>query len=331
MHLYQSVNKLLEKGFSLIEFMIAIAISMIVLLAVSIAWQTGMVTQQAQTDNSRLNETVRFAVDLLSREIRQAGLTNKASNPPELNFCSTASTLGAIAGINDPATIDPTFTGMKISGTAIPVLNLSDAIRVRYYGEDPNAGGVANGTSLSTDCLGNTVPSRTLVEDTLYVASDPKNNGEPALWCHTSNPNPLSVANNPAPIVSGVESLQILYGLDTDGDGIINEYLPWQLIPYFPAPNNLIQNTDGILAVKVSIIARSADAVTAGPAAAKTYYHFGQPPPWGTPPLNYQYVDPTGAGAGTTFTSPVDNRLRLPQPVSTEIAIRNFSNCSVQF
>jgi type IV pilus assembly protein PilW len=331
------MNKLLEKGFSLIEFMIAIAISMIVLLAVSIAWQSGFAMQQAQTDNGRLNETVRFAIDLLSREIRQAGLINKATNPPELNFCSTATTLAAIAGINDPTSgapsIDPTITGMNFAGNAITVANLSDAIRVRYYGEDQNAGGLTGGTGPTTDCLGNTVPSRTLVEDTLYVAADPNNNGEPALWCYTNNPN--SAAAPSQPIVSGVESLQILYGLDTDGDGIVNQYIPWQLIPNSPA-NNLIKNSDGILSVKVSIVARSANAVTTGSTVPTTYYHFGSTyvDPGGTSGAQVCVNPPLGntqCAAATQVVIPNDNRLRLPQPVSTEIAIRNFSNCSVQF
>lgn len=322
------MNRLLEKGFSLIEFMIAIAISMIVLLAVSIAWQSGFSMQQAQTDNGRLNETVRFAIDLLSREIRQAGLINKATNPPELNFCSTAATLAAVAGINDPASgvasIDPTIKGTNFAGNAITVLNLSDAIRVRYYGEDANAGGVAGGTALSTDCLGNTVPGRTLVEDTLYVATDPNNNGEPALWCYTSNPT--SAAVTPQPIVSGVESLQILYGEDLDSDGIINHYVPAQLVTSF----------DNVLSVKVSIIARSANAVTTGSTVAKTYYHFGATyaDPGGTSGAQVCVNPPAGNTQCVAATQAVisnDNRLRLPQPVSTEIAIRNFSNCSVQF
>ena len=284
---------------------------MIVLLAVAMAWQTGIVMQQSQSDTSRLNETVRFAVDLLSREIKQAGLINKATNPPEFNFCSaspqnlTTPFGAAIAGVNDPATIDPTITGMNFAGAAIAVSNLSDAIRVRYYGDDPNAGGVNGGTELSSDCLGNAIPSRTLVEDTLYVAPDPNNNNEPSLWCHTSNPPPNGVAAS-QPMVAGVESLQILYGEDLDADGIVNRYVPSQLVTSF----------DNVLSVKVSIVARSANAVTPGPAVSKTYYHFGLPPP-----STDTYVDPGGT-AGTQFTSPVDNRLRLPSPASKIIPYR---------
>lgn len=289
---------------------------MIILLAVSIAWQSGYVTQRAQSDASRLNETVRFSIDLLSREIKQAGFINKFSSgtkPAERTFCFATPTFAAIAGVNDPATINPATTGINFSGAGVTVLNSSDAIRVRYYGDDVGVGGVAGGTSVTSDCFGNPIQNPAastpaqIIEDTLYVAPDPNNNNEPALWCQTSNP--ASAAAPSQPMVSGVESMQILYGEDLDLDGIINRYVPAQLVTNF----------DNVLSVKLSIVARSANAVSVGVPAGKIYFHFGN-----------SYVDPGGT-TGTQFTGPADNRLRLPQPLSTEIAIRNFSNCSVQF
>jgi type IV pilus assembly protein PilW len=288
-----------EKGFSLIEFMIAIAISLVIMLAVSIAWQSGYKTQQSQSSVSRLNETVRFSMDLLSREIKQAGLINTTNaSVVENNFCSTTTVGSGILGINDPATINPTTTGLSLTGATVTILNKSDAIRVRYYGED-----ATTGTTSTSDCLGNIVPNGILVEDTLFVAADPGNSSEPSLWCRTSNPNATAPSQ---PMVAGVESLQILYGEDIDNDGIVNRYVPWQLV----------SNPDNILSVKVSIIARDAAVTTLGVPAGKVYSHFGT-----------TYVDPTGVTPGTLFSDPGDNRLRLPQPQSTEIALRNFSHC----
>jgi type IV pilus assembly protein PilW len=323
MYLYQFVTYKREKGFSLVEFMVAITISMIILLAASIAWQSGYSTQKAQSDISQLNETVRFSIDLLSREIKQAGFLNKASLPPLVSFCSTAMpgvatiTGSAIAGVNDPATINATATGSTFSGAGTTVANLSDAIRVRYYGDDTTVG---NGTSPSFDCLGNTIPDRTLVEDTLYVAPDPNNLGanntrEPALWCYTSNPN--SAAAPSQPMVSGVESLQILYGEELNNatwgySGVNNHYVPAQLVT----------NWDHVRSVKISIIARSANAMSNASPTAKVYYHFGT-----APATADAYTDPTTGTTGTTFTpaANVANRYRLIQPFSTEISVRNIN------
>lgn len=325
MHLYQPVSTLREAGYSLVEFMVAITISLIIMLALAIAWQSGFKTQQSQTDVSRLNETIRFSVDLLSREIKQAGLINTATTMlNETNFCSTSTMGSSIVGVNDPATINPAgapTAGHLPAGTTA-VLNKSDAIRVRYYGEDPNAGTTGASTNLSRDCLGTPVTAGALVEDTMFVAADPNNNNEPALWCHTSNVN--AGANSTLPMVAGVESLQILYGEDISSplDGIIDRYVPWQLI----------LNADNILSVKVSVVARSPNPVSLD-TTAKTFYHFGGATAGAAGSVGsvLPYTDPTGGSSpGTIFVPPANPnermRLRLP-PMSTEIAVRNFDFC----
>lgn len=318
MHLYQPVNNLRAKGYSLVEFMVAITISLIIMLAVAIAWQSGFKTQQSQTDVSRLNETIRFSIDLLSREIKQAGLINTSTTTlNEPSFCFSGAAGSSLLGVNDPVTINPVgaATGGHLPSGATAVLNQSDAIRIRYYGEDPFAGtGTTATTDVSHDCLGYAVNKGTLVEDTLYVAADPNNNNEPTLYCHTSNVN--AAPNATLPMVSGIESLQLLYGEDLDGDGIVNHYVPWQLVT----------NPDNILSVKVSIVARSPNLVSLD-TTAKTFYHFGGSNGL-TGSIGSQsiYTDPTGGAAGTTFTAPNDKRLRLP-PMSTEISIRNFGYC----
>ncbi|VVC84293.1 PilW family protein [Sideroxydans sp. CL21] len=331
MHLYQPVNNSRIKGYSLVEFMIAITISMIIMLAVAVAWQSGFKTQQSQTDVSRLNETIRFAIDLLSREIKQAGYTNTTTSlMNELSFCSTTTVGSSIVGVNDPANINPAGpvpagpTGHLPAGSTI-VMNQSDAIRVRYYGEDTIAGTFAPtpSTNTSQDCLGNPIALGTLIEDTMYVAADPNNKNEPTLWCHTSNPN--AGVNSTLPMVAGVESLQILYGEDISSplDGIIDRYVPWQLVT----------NPDNILSVKVSIVARSPNPVALD-TTAKTFYHFGGATAGvaGSVGSIMPYTDPTGGSSpGTIFVAPtIPNdakmRLRLP-PMSAEIAVRNFSFC----
>lgn len=328
MHFYLSVKKSCETGYSLVEFMVAITISLIIMLAVAIAWQSGYKTQQSQSDVSRLNETMRFAMDLLSREIRQAGLINKTTSNPNLtepSFCSSNGVGGTIVGIDDPANINPlgaaTSIPRQLPAGSTQIQNKSDAIRVRYYGEDPNAGTIGVSTSVSQDCLGYPITAGALVEDTLFVAADPNNKNEPALWCHTSNAN--AGANSTLPLVAGVESLQLLYGEDTTPtpDGIIDRYVPWQLV----------SNPDNILSVKVSIVVRSPTDLVSVDTTAKTFYHFGGATAGvpGSVGSVAAYTDPKGASAGTTFVAPIDKRLRLP-PMSTEIALRNFPNCLLQ-
>ena len=60
-------------GFSLIELMIAMAISLILLLGVTQIYLGTSATNRAQEGLSRVQENARFAIDSLSRDIRHAG------------------------------------------------------------------------------------------------------------------------------------------------------------------------------------------------------------------------------------------------------------------
>ncbi|QIT56616.1 prepilin-type N-terminal cleavage/methylation domain-containing protein [Aquisalimonas sp. 2447] len=74
-------------GFSLIELMIAMAISLILLLGVTQIYLGTSATNRAQEGLSRVQENARFAIDSLSREIRMAGYNGcPRSKSPELSI-----------------------------------------------------------------------------------------------------------------------------------------------------------------------------------------------------------------------------------------------------
>ncbi|HWW06702.1 PilW family protein [Collimonas sp.] len=304
----------MQRGMSLIELMIAIAIGLVIMLAMTQVYMSGYGVQRAQTDTAQLNETARFSFDLLSRELKKSGYRNAwavGSSTPAPLCAATSANLGSLSGLNDPTKVNPAssdFTG----GTQVAVANLSDVLRVRFYGESftKNGATIASSTAATAamlDCQGYPVAQNQLVEDTLYVAKDPNNNNEPTLFCNTSNPTPVVGTTHPGPmaLVSGVESMQLLYGEDTDADGIVNQYVPW----------NKVVNSDHILSVKVSIVARSPNAVgVASPTTA--FQHF-----------NAQYPASGNSDLGAVFTPPVPTDNRIRQMLSTEIAVRNFNSC----
>ena len=282
------MNIQLQRGLTLIELMIAMAISLLIVLAITAAYFTGSTTQRNIDEVARVNETARFSFDLLSKEIRKSGFENQWGITAKVTpFCSSPPTTvgSALAGVDGPATT-------VIGGVTETIVNQSDVLRVQFYGEDTTA------TTSILDCQGNPVAANTLVADTLFVAQNPLNNNEPTLYCHTSNPaNPGKVA-----LVSGVESLQVLYGEDTDADGIINSYVPWPKVV----------NPDHILSIKVSVVARSQNQV-ATQTNTTALQHFGAT--YATPAV-------TNADNGSLFTPPGD--LRLRKIFSTEIATRDY-------
>lgn len=286
-----------QRGVTLVELLVAMTIGLMIALVITQAYLNGVRTQQTQNDMTRLQESARFAFQLVSDEIKKAGFrdTYKVSSTAH-NFCSGTTTPGSqITGQNDLTTVS------LLAGGTSAVLNNSDAITVRYYGEN-NAAGNPDGAIL--DCTGNPVGLNTLVTETLYISADPANSNEPTLYCDSS------AAAAPVGLIAGVESMQFLYGEDSDGDGIINYYAPFGSVA-------LPTQIDQIKSVMVSLVIRTPNAVGSG-SNATVFNHFGS---------TYAAGATAPAGdAGSVFTPPLDNRIRLQS--GTVVALRNSANCS---
>lgn len=284
-----------SSGFSLIELLIAMAIGILVLFVISQSYLSGMFVHNQQSEELRVHESARFASELLARSIRRSGYRNTWAGYPSTynysgfpqDFCATSATGSQMAGKTGPSTIDPAAASM--TGATVAIANASDVIRIRGYGEDNATGTAADGSVL--DCLGNSIRRGQLVEETLYVANDNTNNNEPALYCRTSFSGGSS-----APLVPGVERLKLLYGEDTDGDGVINRYVDFANLTPGTGPDNVRE-------VMISMVVRSPDPVSRQ--LTTTNRSFSQ--------------------FESTFTAPSDNRLR--RVFSTTVALRNFRQC----
>ena len=157
---------------------------------------------------------------------------------------------------------------MDLGGGIIPtVLNTSDTVTFRYYGHDnPDTvtpPGTADGSVV--DCQGNSVRRDDMLTETLYVAADATNNNEPTLFCGSVLvPFTGATTRVQVPLIPGVESLQLLYGEDTDGDGVINRYVPIQSV----------SDLGAIKAIWVSVVIR-APGSSAPAAQSLVFNHFG--------------------------------------------------------
>ena len=54
-----------DSGFTLIELLISMTIGLLIALVVTQAYLSSLTTQRSQTDQTRLNESARFAFDLI--------------------------------------------------------------------------------------------------------------------------------------------------------------------------------------------------------------------------------------------------------------------------
>jgi type IV pilus assembly protein PilW len=272
-----------QSGFSLVELMVAMTIGLLITMVIAEMFVGNKRTHTVQDENARMQENARFALSLLSRQIRIAGFKRSE--------CASG-TCFFDAG-------NPMITGQNDVD-----LHTSDRVSVQAFGSDNAAGAAADNSVV--DCLGNGVRQDARVNDTYYIAADAANNNEPTLYCLRAGDAAGS------PLIPGVESMQILYGEDSntaDGLKAADRYLP--------AGNAALQ-WDRVVSVRISMVLRSGEAASPSIVSRK-YNHFGQ---------QYAPADNAPVGdPGAVFNSAgtqLDFKLR--RIFQTTIALRNRVN-----
>ncbi len=152
------------KGFSLVELLIAMAIGLILLAGIVKVWLGSRQIQQANTALAAVQESGRFAISVLERNIRLGGF---------------------------PLYKDP--TGAQVFDSAKTAdADPSDGIAVDYAADQPCRGVARAGAAVKTHAF-------TVVNGALQCSG--------------------------IVLATGIDAMQIQYGVDTDKDGIANQYL----------------------------------------------------------------------------------------------------------
>lgn len=178
-----------QRGFTLIELMIAMTIGLILMLVIGTVFTSSRQAFRVQEDNARIQESGRFALEIIGRNIKQAGHA-------EIPFTG----------------FKVAFTGEAITGTD-GAAGAPDTLTVQYDG-------VINDTSCGTTI---DAGEGTIIQNNFNLDAA---NAE--LKCAGTNevtpliPNPPPTGNV---ILENVEDLQIWYGIDTTGDQSANQYI----------------------------------------------------------------------------------------------------------
>lgn len=180
-----------QLGLTLVEIMVSLTIGLIVLAAIGSVYLGSRQTYRVQEDNARLQEAGRYALEVIGRSVRQAGADaemsfNPVTGTPE---CNVAGVCVPVAGANGAA--------------AAP-----DSLIVQFYAgrEELNAGAWG-----SRDCTGGFVASGNVVTNTFDVSA--------------ANLRCTGGVGGVQPLVSDIEDLQIIYGIDTSGDQSADQYV----------------------------------------------------------------------------------------------------------
>ena len=318
----------LQQGLTLVELLVAMAISAVVALAAISALiisRQGFTTVDAA---SQLRDNARFATDLIQRLGVQTGFVEidiaTTTRPSDL----TTNPITKVLGFNNsiPSSTDP--SNSATARTVPTSLGFgSDVLILRYQTTAAFKGATTSDRSM-IDCFGNSptvLPTDRddLRSNVLHVALD--NNGEPALMCSTDT-NVIS-----QPIVRGVENFQVLYGVDgvvagtavtATATSLATTYLRADQMAVTPDITGVLTNANWrrVRSVRVGMVIRGAIG-SAQESTARTYYPFGLAisASGGTPGSAMSSTN----DAGTIFSPPADSRLR--QVVTLTIHLRNES------
>ncbi len=182
-----------QQGFTLVELMIAMTIGLIILLVIGTIFTSNRQAFRMQEDNAHIQESGRFALEIIGRSIKQAGNA-------EIPFTG----------------FKVAFTGVAITGTD-GAAGTADTITVQYDG-------VAGDTSCSTTIdAAEVAAGRTIIQNHFNLDAA---NAE--LQCEGTNEATPGIPG-PSPIgdviLENIEDLQIWYGIDTTGDQSANQYI----------------------------------------------------------------------------------------------------------
>ncbi|MCK5873341.1 MAG: PilW family protein [Alcanivoracaceae bacterium] len=176
-----------QKGFSIVELMIALALGSLITLAAVQLFSTNQRTFQLQQGLTDVQEQGRFALDYISRDLRTMGLRDPdvASADPGLLLADST-----VNGVVVPASQDGGGVGAG-----------NDRLTFSFHAR---AG--------DTDCEGDIAGAAALVANTYWVAGP----NQDQLFC-AGSVDPLTAG---LVLVEGVDSFQVQLGVDTTVDGV---------------------------------------------------------------------------------------------------------------
>jgi type IV pilus assembly protein PilW len=328
-------------GLTLVELLVALAISAVVAVAAVAALtisRQGFTTVDAA---SQLRDNARFAADLIQRLGVQTGHSNTdfaavdrsdadQINPPPSVFGFNNAKYGTSPQLYSPTT----RTDSNEAGFGSDILIFGFQTSAPYLGATSSDGSMIN-------CFG-AAPSELPVDrdDRFYnILSIGISSGEPALMCRTginistgatsSTSTVTLTATVTQPLVTGVENFQVLYGVDgvfanqqvtSTPTGVATNYLRADqlVVPGDTDRSQTNANWRRVRSIRIGMVIRGPIG-SAQETLAQTYYPFGRA------------ADSSGGAAGsalssasdpgTVFTPAADSRLR--QVVTFTIHLRN--------
>lgn len=234
-----------NSGFTLIELMVALALSLIIAAAAIASLVIARQGFSAVDASSQLRDNSRFASDLIQRLVVQSGyqsteysaatrgnafVVKGAATNPEPHILGADNALLKTSGA--PNIVDmvtsragATSTASKCSSSIdTACANGSDVLVIRYQSSSAVEGSaIADGTMIN--CAG--IPETTVPTDkqdrivSIFHVAKSSTGSEPSLSCTFRDSTGNWITR---PVVEGVESFQVMYGVDGFTTGVNTQF-----------------------------------------------------------------------------------------------------------
>lgn len=266
-------------GMTLIELMVSMAIGLFLTWGAFQVYLQSKSNYRAAEVNTRLNENARFALETLEPDLRLAGFWGRhrdaallALPPPVTVSCDGANVSGwaldlatPVAATDDDYDLpcDP-YSEAREGSDVLLVRHASELIRAPQAGQIQvqssliraqffDDGVVPAGFAADTE-------TRDVVVNAYYVDNASSfDDNVPSLRRQTLVNGGVMEDQE---MISGVENLQVQFGLDSNGDGSVDRYVD---------PDDPAAGTDTILAVRLWLLVRSEESPGAGYSDPRNY------------------------------------------------------------
>jgi type IV pilus assembly protein PilW len=248
------------RGLSLIELMVALVIGLLLIGGAVTVYLQSRNTYRTNDVASRMQEVARYALDVISPDVRLAGFWGLTNRPD--SFTNGAGAVGGDCGANFSVNVALPIEGRDAEATGgggydlacpraagINKVTWADVLIVRRGTSDPTAlenGRVQIQTNREVAALfsdgarpagfgaGDLSETHNLMVGAYYVGEGPTVNGlrQFALRRQTLVGGGAGPKIQDDEIIAGVQDMQVQFGLDVNGDGTVERYVnPQDAIP----------------------------------------------------------------------------------------------------
>jgi type IV pilus assembly protein PilW len=283
---YPLHKRSVQRGLTLIELMIALVLGLLLVIAMSAVFVSSSMSRREVQMSADVIENGRYGIDILNRELTQAGFYGTLANPAgTLNdMCSTI-TAGAPANWRDSLLIhasglnntdaNPACLTRKAGTDAIFIQRASTCrlgetgcgaevpttqayIQVSSCGTEYSTtpyvvdlGGASTFTLKGKDCTSVSTEKRRLVRRVYFISTNDE--------LRSMDITPAG-AQTPVTLVEGIEQMQIEYAIDGSGDGSVDTFTSTPTAAEWP----------NVIGVRLWLLAKSTET-SRNAAAAMTF------------------------------------------------------------